>query len=70
MAGGALPPPPPPQKKKKKKRKREREGKKREGDEKEIQWSPSYAATLGELTNWPHKRGGCIRRGEGGGGGG
>ena len=62
MAGGALPPPPP---KKKKERKR---GKKREGDEKEIQWSPSYAATQGELTNWPHKRGGRIRGGEGGGG--
>ena len=23
----------------------------------EIQWSPSYAATLGELGNWPYKRG-------------
>ena len=55
--------PPPPKKKKEREKKRE----KKEGDEKEIQWSPSYAATLGELTNWLHKRGGHIRGGGGGG---
>ena len=55
---GPCPPPPPPKKKKKKKERKR--GKKREGDEKGIQRSPSYAATLGELTKegWPHKRGG------------
>ena len=58
--------PPPPNNNNNKKEKERKRGRKREGDEKEITWSPSYAATLGELTNWPHKRGGRIRGGEGG----
>ena len=66
MAGGALPPPPPNNNNNNNNKKYRKRGRKRDGDEKEIMGSPSYATTLGELTNWPHKRGGRIRGGRGG----